>query len=120
VSIGLPVFNGMPDLPNALESLLAQDAPDIEIVISDNASEDGTAAYCKATAARDSRIRYFRNEANQGAAANFQRVVDLSTAPFFAWAAHDDLYSPSFVSRCLAVLLAHPEAAFCVPARRSR
>jgi glycosyltransferase involved in cell wall biosynthesis len=118
VSIGLPVFNGMPDLPNALDSLLAQDASQIEIIISDNASEDGTSAYCEAIAARDPRVRYYRNEVNQGNAANFQRVVDLSTAPYFAWAAHDDWYSPTFISRCLEVLLAHPEAGFCVPAHR--
>jgi glycosyltransferase involved in cell wall biosynthesis len=118
VSIGLAVFNGMPDLPTALESLLAQDAPRIEIIISDNASEDDTAAYCQAVAARDPRVRYYRNTANQGAVANFQRVVDLSTAPYFAWAAHDDWYSPTFVSRCLEALIAHPEAGFCVPAHR--
>jgi len=118
VSIGLPVFNGMPDLPHALESLLAQDVHEIEIVISDNASEDGTAAYCEAMAERDPRVHYFRNEVNQGAAANFQRVVDLSTAPYFCWAAHDDVYSPNFVSACREVLVEHPEAALCVPARR--
>jgi len=118
VSVGLAIFNGMPDLPNALESLLAQDAPQIEIIISDNASEDGTGAYCESVAARDPRVRYYRNEVNHGATANFQRVVDLSTAPYFAWAAHDDWYSPTFVSRCLEVLLAHPEAGFCVPAHR--
>ncbi len=118
VSVGLPVFNGMPDLPNALESLLAQDEHEIEIVISDNASEDGTAAYCQAMARRHPRIRYFRNEVNQGAAANFQRVVDLSTAPYFCWAAHDDVYSPNFVSACREALDQHPEAALCVPARR--
>jgi len=118
VSIGLPVFNGMPDLPNALESLLAQDVHEIEIVISDNASTDGTAAYCEAMARRDPRVHYFRNEVNQGAAANFQRVVDLSTAPYFCWAAHDDVYSPNFVSACREVLLEHPEAGLCVPARR--
>jgi glycosyltransferase involved in cell wall biosynthesis len=118
VSIGLPVFNGMPDLPTALESLLAQDAPQLEIIISDNASEDGTTAYCEAVAARDPRIRYYRNEVNQGAVSNFQRVVDLSTAPYFAWAAHDDWYSPTFISSCLEVLLARPEAGFCVPAHR--
>jgi glycosyltransferase involved in cell wall biosynthesis len=108
----------MPDLPIALESLLGQDAADIEIVISDNASDDGTAAYCRDVARRDSRVRYFRNQVNQGAAANFQRVLELSSAPFFSWAAHDDRYSPRYVSACLEVLLGHPDAALCVPARR--
>lgn len=118
VSIGLPVFNGMPYLPEALDSLLAQDEPNLEIVISDNASEDGTEAHCRAVAARDPRVRYSRNEVNQGAASNFQQVLSLSTAPYFAWAAHDDVYSRNFISSCLTVLRSRPESALCVPAHR--
>ena len=66
VSIGLPVFNGMPYLPEALASLLSQDEPDIEIIISDNASDDGTEEYCRSIAASDARVHYSRNEANRG------------------------------------------------------
>ena len=118
VAIGLPVFNGMPYLPQALSSLLAQDEPDIEIIISDNASDDSTEEYCRSVAAKDSRIRYERSATNQGAAANFQRVVSLSAAPFFAWAAHDDLYAPDFISSCLRVLEDHPGSGLCTTAHR--
>ena len=118
VTIGLPVFNGMPYLPDALASLLDQDEPNIEIILSDNASHDATEEYCRAVASRDSRVRYVRHEVNRGAAANFQFVLSASTAPYFAWAAHDDAYSRSFVSTCLSVLKAHPESALCVPAHR--
>ena len=52
VSIGLPVFNGMPYLPDALASLLDQDEPNIEIILSDNASQDATEEYCRAVASR--------------------------------------------------------------------
>jgi glycosyltransferase involved in cell wall biosynthesis len=108
----------MPYLEASLVSLLAQDETDIEIIVSDNASRDGTEAYCRAVAARDKRVRYSRNDVNIGAAANFQRVLSLSSAPFFAWAAHDDVYSPQFISRCLDGLLSSPAAALCVPAHR--
>jgi glycosyltransferase involved in cell wall biosynthesis len=118
VSVGLPVYNGMPYLPDALASLLAQDESDIEVVISDNASQDGTQEHCRAVAARDPRVRYFRSEVNEGAAANFQRVLSLSTAPYFAWAAHDDVYAPNFLSSCLAGLRARPDCCLCVPAHR--
>jgi glycosyltransferase involved in cell wall biosynthesis len=108
----------MPYLEAALASLLAQDEEDIEFIISDNASQDSTEAHCRAVAARDSRVRYSRNEVNLGAAANFQRVLSVSTAPYFAWAAHDDVYSSNFISRCLDGLRSRPEAALCVPAHR--
>jgi glycosyltransferase involved in cell wall biosynthesis len=118
VSIGVPVYNGMPYLRGALESLLTQDEPDIEVVISDNASEDGTEKYCRALVSRDPRVRYFRNDINVGAAKNFQKVLSLSSAPLFAWAAHDDVYRSDFISKCRAVLQARPDSVLCVPAHR--
>ncbi len=108
----------MPDLPRALGSLLAQDESNIEIVISDNASEDGTGEYCRSIAEADERVRYLRNATNIGSAANFQRVVDLSESSYFAWAAHDDWYAPNLISSCLDVLLSNPNSGLCVPARR--
>lgn len=118
VSIGLPVHNGMPLLRTALESLLAQQEADIEIVVSDNASDDDTGEYCRAMAAQDGRIRYHRNETNLGAAVNFELAFRLSRAPLFAWAAHDDRYEPGFLSACIARLDERPDAAGCVPGRR--
>ena len=59
VSIGIPVYNGDKYLPHALDSLLAQSFKDFEIVISDNASTDGTAELCQAYRNKDARVRYF-------------------------------------------------------------
>lgn len=97
VAIGLPVYNGEKTLKAALDSLLAQSFIDTEIIISDNASTDGTAAICKDYAARDQRIRYIRQDSNLGAAANFKFVLDEARSPYFMWAACDDIRSPDFV-----------------------
>ncbi len=118
VSIGLPVHNGMPYLPDAVSSLLAQDHPDLEIVISDNASTDGTGAYCERLNRVDPRVRYHRSDTNLGAAVNFRRCLELSEGEYFAWAAHDDRPDPGFVSTCLAALQRRPDAAMCTPAHR--
>ena len=69
----MPVYNGMPYLPEAIESLIAQDHADLEIVICDNASTDGTSEYCRRVATLDSRVTYHRFDENLGAAVNFQR-----------------------------------------------
>ncbi|TBW38269.1 glycosyltransferase family 2 protein [Siculibacillus lacustris] len=90
VSIGMPVYNGGPHLEQALRSILAQDFPDFELIVSDNASTDGTEALCRAFAAADPRIRYFRQDANIGALPNFLFVWEKARAPLFRWAAHDD------------------------------
>ena len=53
VSIGIPVFNGEATIAAALDSLLAQTFTNSELIISDNASFDGTAEICRSFAARD-------------------------------------------------------------------
>jgi glycosyltransferase involved in cell wall biosynthesis len=113
VSAGMPVYNGAKFLRSSLEALLAQDYPNIEIVISDNASEDETEAICRDYASRDPRIRYYRNAENLGAARNFNRVFRQAQGEFFFWAACDDFWKPSFIRQCVALLLEHPEASLC-------
>ncbi|MFQ5750223.1 MAG: glycosyltransferase family 2 protein [Planctomycetota bacterium] len=113
VSIGLPVFNGANFLAEALDSLLAQDYSDFEIILCDNASTDGTAGICKTFAARDPRVRYFRNPLNLGAAPNFNRAFKLSLGEYFRWAAHDDTTAPAFLGKCVGQLDADPGAVLC-------
>lgn len=109
LTIGIPVFNGQQFLPELLDSLLAQTFRDFEILICDNASADRTPQICYAYERRDPRIQYIRNERNVGAIANFNRVFELSTAPLFKWAAHDDLHHETYLARCIAVLEADPD-----------
>src|SRR6185369_4346332 len=104
VSIGLPVYNGVNYLRQALDSLLAQTFGDWELILSDNGSTDATESICREFAARDGRIRYLREPVNRGATWNFNRVFELSRAPLFRWAAHDDVCSPELLERCVAAL----------------
>lgn len=115
LSVGLPVYNGENYLPKALDTLLAQTFTDFEIIISDNGSTDRTAEICRDYAARDERIRLYREEHNRGAAWNFNRVFELARGAFFKWASHDDYLAPRFLERCLTALEAEPDAvlAFC-------
>jgi len=104
VSIGMPVYNGEKYIRQALDSLLAQDCANFELIISDNASKDGTAKICREYLTKDKRIRYYGNETNLGAVANFNRVFELSNAKYFMWAADHDLWHPTFISRCVSVM----------------
>jgi len=101
VSIGVPVFNGEKFLPRALECLLRQDYEDFELIVSDNASTDATETICREFAAKDSRIRYYRNETNIGLSRNYNRVFSLARGEFFKWMSHDDECHPSLLRRCL-------------------
>jgi len=109
LSIGLPVYNGEPFLADAIDSLLAQTFRDFELIISDNASTDGTEAICRERAARDPRVRYLRSDTNRGATWNFNRVFELARGEYFKWAAHDDRHEPAFLARCVEALDRDPE-----------
>lgn len=115
VSIGLPVYNGENFLRQALVSLCAQTAEGLEIVISDNASTDGTEAICREFAARDARIRYVRQERNLGAGPNYNYVFHASRGRYFKWAAHDDYMDPEAMAVCAAALEADPLTVLCHP-----
>lgn len=110
VSIGMPVRNGEAYLDRALASLLAQDFTDFEVLICDNVSTDRTLAIADAWAAKDSRVKVFRNEVDIGAERNFSRVFTLARGRYFRWAAHDDLIDPQFLGRCVAALENTPDA----------
>lgn len=115
VSIGIPVFNEARFIGQSLASLLAQNYPRIEFIVSDNASTDGTAEICSSAAANDSRVRVLRAEANEGATANFQRCLDAASGELFMWAGGHDLWSVDMVSQCVHAIAEHPGAVIAVP-----
>lgn len=111
LTIGLPVYNGEAYLEQALDCILGQTYRDFVLILSDNASTDRTRAICEAAQARDSRVRYVRQERNLGASANFNFVFRASETELFKWAAHDDLMHPDFLRRVVELLDASPRAA---------
>lgn len=113
VSIGLPVYNAERHLREALDSLLGQDYINLEVIVSDNASDDATEEICKSYAHRDGRLHYQRAERNMGAIWNFNRVFELARGEYFTWAAHDDVRDPRYVSACVAALRSRPGAVLC-------
>lgn len=106
----MPVFNGERYIEEALDSLLSQTFADFELVISDNASTDRTETICRSYAAKDQRIRYFRNRANLGFVFNFNNVFRLSSGEYFKWAASDDVCAPNYMLRAIQALDEDPTA----------
>ena len=115
VSIGLPMYNGEGFLAQTLDSILCQTLTDFELIISDNASVDGSRAIAESYACRDERIRVFHSEVNRGASWNYKNVLDLARGRYFRWAPADDLFAPESLACCVSVLDAHPEVVLCYP-----
>jgi len=109
VGIGMPVYNAEEYLSATIGAILAQDFRDFELIISDNASTDRSAEICESFARQDSRVRFVRQPSNRGATVNFRFVLDQSRAPFFMWAAADDVRSRDFLTQTVAVLQSRPD-----------
>ena len=115
VTLGVTTYNVERYLPTALDSLLAQEYTDFEIVACDNLSTDGTWDVLSWYARRDQRIRIFRNPENLGEAGNFRRVVSLARGEYFRISAHDDIAAPGLLAACVAALDANPRAVLAFP-----
>ena len=111
MSIGLPTYNRAQSLARALDSALHQTYERLEIVISDNASDDGTESLCLAAASRDRRVRYVRQERNIGPTANFNFLASECRGEYVLMLADDDWLDRDYVAACLATLRADANAA---------
>jgi glycosyltransferase involved in cell wall biosynthesis len=115
VTLGVTTYNNERYLDGAFRAVLAQDFPDFEVVVCDNQSTDATWEICQRYAEKDSRFRIYRNEQNLGQSRNFARVVSLARGEYFRQTAHDDLFAPTLLSRCVAALDANPRAVLAYP-----
>jgi glycosyltransferase involved in cell wall biosynthesis len=102
VSIGIPTYNRANLLGRAIESVLAQDYPNLELLICDNASTDNTRQVCEAYVAQHPKLRYIRQPKNEGATGNFRAAFENTRGEFFAWLGDDDWMDRSYVARCAA------------------
>ncbi len=108
MSIALPVLNGADTLAPVIESVLAQTWADLELVISDNASTDGTEDLCRRFAALDPRVVYRRHPVNVGLLNNFVSAAETATGPYLRWIGDDDWLEPDYVARVLAAFREDP------------
>lgn len=104
VSVGMPIRNGGELLAVAMRSVLEQSELNIEIIVSDNGSEDHTADYVKKLAETDPRIRYFCQTSPISAYDNFRFVLEQARGHYFMWAAHDDSRDTDFIAQLAAQL----------------
>lgn len=110
VTIGFPIRNGGDRLAASLISVQNQTEKRIEIIVSDNCSDDGSRELLEAAANSDHRIRYFRQDPAIRAYDNFHFVLAQARGEYFMWAAHDDTRDADFVERLVAALEADPKA----------
>ena len=110
LSIGLAVRNGRNVIERCIKSILSQDFTDLELVVCDNASDDGTMRMLDDYARADPRIRLSANQVNIGSHENMKRVLEASRGTFFRWISADDWLEPRCLSKCVRALESQPDA----------
>lgn len=112
VQVFIPTFNRRGMLEEAIDSVLGQTYPCIEVVVLDNASTDETQNFMKKLAGRDSRVKYKRTPSNVGMISNFNRIASLVSEAFFCVLTDDDVYEPHFLMTAMNLFEKYPSAAF--------
>lgn len=111
VTIGIPTYNRHELLARAISSTLSQDYPLIEVIISDNASTDGTDDLCHRFCKEDDRIKYIKQSFNIGPGANFSEVLSMASGMYFMWLGDDDWIDACYISECVSILSTNTDVA---------
>jgi glycosyltransferase involved in cell wall biosynthesis len=104
VSMVMPVFNGARYLADALDSVLAQDFPDFELICLNDGSGDATPDILAKYAAKDWRIRHHDNPTNIGLPATLNRGFVMARGEYHSWTSHDNLLRPGMLSALIKIL----------------
>ena len=114
VSVIVPIYNQAPFIRETVDSVLDQDYPSVELVLSDDGSTDGTGDILREYAEREpERVRVVASERNTGIAGAFNRALDAHTGEYIAWLGGDDVMLPGKLSRQIAILESRPDAIGC-------
>lgn len=114
ISVFTPTYNAARFLTAALDSVLAQEWDDLEIVISDDASTDGTQEVAREYAARHPKLfRVSCNSVNLGVTANCNKALALCTGDLICFFAGDDLMLPGKLRAQANVFAQSPDVVLC-------
>ena len=114
ISVIVPIYNQAQFIRETVDSVLAQDHPNVELVLSDDGSTDGTSEILRGYAAdHPGRVKIVASEENTGIAGAFNRALEAHTGEYIAWLGGDDVMLPGKLGRQVAALRASPDAIGC-------
>ena len=113
VSVVVPCYNYGHFLPDCVRSVLDQDGVDVDVLIVDDASPDGSAAVAHELAATEStaqpRVRVLAHPTNRGHIATYNEGLAAVDGEYVVLLSADDLLAPHSLVRSVALMQAHPE-----------
>jgi glycosyltransferase involved in cell wall biosynthesis len=109
ISVLITSYNYRHYITRAIDSVLAQTYPNVEIIVSDNASTDGTPALLHERYGAEPRVRVYENDTNRGELWNSNRAFELSSGEFVLWLSADDWMLPRHLARLHDVFEREPQ-----------
>jgi glycosyltransferase involved in cell wall biosynthesis len=111
LSVIVPNYNHSLHLPAAVNAILKQSVPPLEIILIDDGSTDNSIGVIQGLASRHPLIKIYRNEQNQGVCFTVNRGIDLARGDYVLSSSADDEIQPGLFEKSLRLLAAHPQAA---------
>ena len=110
ISVGIPTYNRPEGLRIALQQVTRQTYQNLEIIVSDNCSDDQQTVQNIVTefSKQDARIKFFRQTENLGSLRNFQFLLNQAKGEFFLWAADDDVIDEEYIEDLYSRFLKDP------------
>lgn len=108
LSICIPTYNRGAYIREAIQSVLSQRSPDVEIVVSDNGSTDNTQEIVAELQKQFAGINYFRVQQNEGIGRNITRVIELAKGEYCWFLGSDDRIEPNGIITVLKALANYP------------
>ena len=112
VSIVIPVFNRVEVIERTIFSALNQTHENIEIVVVDNNSNDGTYEKVKQISCLYPNVKVYTNDSNIGPVKNWLRCIKLSSGQFVKILWSDDLIAPDYIEKTLPFLVDFGDVGF--------
>lgn len=108
LTVAIPTFNGAGTIEKALQSVLSQVTPNLEVIVSDNCSVDGTPSVVAEYRDKYDCLKYFRNESNVGYDRNVDIAMRRAKGDFVWLLGDDDIILPGGITEILNIISANP------------
>nr|WP_321509808.1 glycosyltransferase family 2 protein [uncultured Hyphomonas sp.] len=112
VSVVMPSFNQANFIERSVESVLAQEYPNVELIVGDGGSRDGTVEVLKRLSGKYPRLRWF-SEPDNGPADALNKALTRATGEYVGWLNSDDLYTPGAIRRAISAFRENPDWIMC-------
>lgn len=113
VSVLVALYNADDLIDKLMTSILETEYENLEILLVDDSSTDNTFKSCKDWEKRDSRIKCFQNEKNEGIFPTYARLLGNAKGKYVIWNDQDDFRDPTFIRKAVKILESNPKVVLC-------